>query len=98
MIQTASVCPHPTTTKTGGGAALWAAATLGRRIAAVVSRGGRPDLAAARLPDVTAPTLLLVGGEDETVLRLNEMAAEGMTGGGGGVGLVGVGVGVGLRV
>lgn len=59
---------------TGAAAALWAAAELGDQIAAVVSRGGRPDLAAERLPAVTAPTLLIVGGRDEVVLELNREA------------------------
>jgi dienelactone hydrolase len=58
---------------TGGGAALVAAA---RRpaVGAVVSRGGRPDLAGAALPLVRAPTLLIVGGDDEPVIGLNESA------------------------
>jgi len=60
----------------GGGAALWAAAYLGPRVSAVVVRGGRPDLAAPKLPAVTAPTLLLVGGEDTQVLQLNNEALE----------------------
>jgi putative phosphoribosyl transferase len=60
---------------TGAAAALWAASELGREVGAVVSRGGRPDLAAARLSLVTAPTLLLVGGLDDTVLTLNREAA-----------------------
>jgi len=59
---------------TGAAAALWAAAE-DPSIGAVVSRGGRPDLAAARLDAVRAPTLLVVGGEDQVVLRLNEEAA-----------------------
>jgi putative phosphoribosyl transferase len=59
---------------TGGGAALWAAAELGTRIAAVVSRGGRPDLAGSHLAHVKAPTLLVVGGRDDVVLRLNRDA------------------------
>src|SRR5215469_831692 len=54
---------------TGAAAALWAAAEPGADIAAVVSRGGRPDLAGARLGTVRAPTLLIVGEDDETVLR-----------------------------
>ena len=53
---------------TGAAAALWAAAEPGAEIAAVVSRGGRPDLAGPRLADVVAPTLLIVGGRDEAVL------------------------------
>jgi putative phosphoribosyl transferase len=60
---------------TGAAAALWAAADLGDGIAAVVSRGGRPDLAAPRLPAVRAPTLLIVGGRDDVVLELNRAAA-----------------------
>lgn len=60
---------------TGAGAALWAAAEPYSDIAAVVSRGGRPDLARPRLAQVTAPTLLVVGGHDELVLRLNRDAA-----------------------
>lgn len=58
---------------TGAGAALWAAAHLD--VAAVVSRGGRPDLAAPRLAQVSAPTLLIVGGADPVVLELNRQAA-----------------------
>jgi putative phosphoribosyl transferase len=59
---------------TGAAAALWAAAELGPQISAVVSRGGRPDLAGDRLPAVTAPTLLIVGERDELVLGLNQEA------------------------
>jgi len=59
---------------TGAGAALWAAAEPGAEIAAVVSRGGRPDLAGPRLPAVQAPTLLIVGDRDEVVLELNRQA------------------------
>src|SRR5438445_4955058 len=59
---------------TGAAAALWAAAEPGAGIAAVVSRGGRPDLAGPRLAAVTAPTLLTVGGHDEVVLDLNRRA------------------------
>ncbi len=59
---------------TGAAAALWAAAEPGAGIAAVVSRGGRPDLARPRLAAVTAPTLLIVGGRDEVVLDLNQRA------------------------
>ncbi|MEU2055492.1 phosphoribosyltransferase family protein [Streptomyces bungoensis] len=59
---------------TGAAAALWAAAEPGTRPAAVVSRGGRPDLAGPRLPEVTAPTLLVVGGADRLVLDLNRQA------------------------
>ena len=59
---------------TGAAAALNAAAELGERIAAVVSRGGRPDLAMENLPAVRAPTLLIVGGDDVEVLGLNRKA------------------------
>ena len=59
---------------TGGGAALVAAAALPKVVNAVVSRGGRPDLAADSLSRVSAPTLLIVGGEDDVVIRLNESA------------------------
>lgn len=59
---------------TGGGAALVAAANTPTRIGAIVSRGGRPDLAGAALPRVTAPTLLIVGGEDYPVIGMNEEA------------------------
>ena len=59
---------------TGAAAALRAAAEPGSGIAAVVSRGGRPDLARPRLAAVTAPTLLIVGGHDEVVLDLNRRA------------------------
>ena len=59
---------------TGGGAALYAAAEA-PDVAAVVSRGGRPDLAAERLAAVRAPTLLIVGGADPVVRDLNEQAA-----------------------
>ncbi|MET8766922.1 phosphoribosyltransferase family protein [Streptomyces sp. NPDC004658] len=59
---------------TGAAAALWAAADPDARPAAVVSRGGRPDLAGPRLAAVTAPTLLVVGGADPQVLALNREA------------------------
>lgn len=59
---------------TGGGAALVAAAELGSKIGAVVSRGGRPDLAEEALGRVKAPTLLLVGGLDGPVIKMNEEA------------------------
>ena len=59
---------------TGAAAALVAAAHLGREVAAVVSRGGRPDLAAEALELVTTPTLLIVGGADAQVLELNRLA------------------------
>ena len=59
---------------TGAAAALQSAAALGDGIKAVVSRGGRPDLAKAYLAKVTAPTLLLVGGYDDGVIELNKQA------------------------
>jgi putative phosphoribosyl transferase len=64
---------------TGAAAALWAAAEPDSSIAAVVSRGGRPDLAEPRLAHVKAPTLLIVGGEDRTVLALNLHTQEWMS-------------------
>jgi len=60
---------------TGAAAALVAAAERPDEIGAVVSRGGRPDLAGDRLPRVEAPTLLIAGGRDSTVLELNRKAA-----------------------
>lgn len=60
---------------TGAAAALWAASDPSLRIAAVVSRGGRPDLAAARLGHVMAPTRLIVGGNDDIVIGMNRTAA-----------------------
>lgn len=59
---------------TGAGAALWAAAEHPDRVQAVVSRGGRPDLAGSRLAEVTVPTLLVVGSLDSQVLALNRAA------------------------
>jgi putative phosphoribosyl transferase len=59
---------------TGAASALGAAAALGDIAKAVVSRGGRPDLASEVLPDVHAPTLLIVGGLDEPVIALNQQA------------------------
>ena len=59
---------------TGAGAALVAAAERPREVGAVVSRGGRPDLAGDTLPLVEAPTLLIVGSDDEPVIRMNEEA------------------------
>lgn len=64
---------------TGAAAALVAAARSGRDIAAVVSRGGRPDLADTDLAHVRAPTLLIVGGADDVVLELNRMALAKLT-------------------
>ena len=65
---------------TGGGAALIAAADRPHEIAAVVSRGGRPDLAGAALRKVTAPTLLIVGGYDAPVIEMNRSAMDEMRG------------------
>lgn len=59
---------------TGAAAALRSAAEQPERVAAVVSRGGRPDLAAEHLARVQAPTLLIVGGDDSEVLALNRQA------------------------
>ena len=64
---------------TGAAAALIAAAKLPNDISAVVSRGGRPDLAAGYLQQVVAPTLLLVGGLDTEVIKLNRQAMAQMT-------------------
>ena len=61
---------------TGGGAALVAVAELGTTVGAVVSRGGRPDLAGDALPQVKSPTLLIVGGLDYTVIEMNQRAFE----------------------
>jgi dienelactone hydrolase len=61
---------------TGAAAALNAAATFGTAIGAVVSRGGRPDLAMSALPQVQSPTLLIVGGLDDVVIDLNRQAYE----------------------
>jgi dienelactone hydrolase len=58
----------------GGGAALVAAAEMGDEIGAVVSRGGRPDMAGEALPRVVSPTMLIVGGSDGVIIRLNEEA------------------------
>jgi len=65
---------------TGGGAALRAAVARPGDVTAVVSRGGRPDLAGSVLPDVTTPTLLIVGGEDMPVIALNRDAMPRMRG------------------
>jgi putative phosphoribosyl transferase len=64
---------------TGAAAALRAAAARPAAVAAVVSRGGRPDLAEERLPEVRAPTLLIVGGADPAVIELNQQAAARLT-------------------
>lgn len=64
---------------TGAASALGAAAYFGPMIKAVVSRGGRPDLAFNVLPSVTAPTLLIVGGRDSEVIDLNQFAYENLS-------------------
>ena len=64
---------------TGAGAALVAATELPDVVSAVVSRGGRPDLAGDVLPSVRAPTLLIVGGDDEPVIELNRQALAKLT-------------------
>ena len=63
---------------TGGAAALVAAAELPQDVGAVVSRGGRPDLAGDELSKVQAPTLLIIGGNDDIVIELNEIARDQM--------------------
>lgn len=65
---------------TGAAAALRAAADPGSRINAIVSRGGRPDLAESALDHVQAPTLLIVGGRDDVVIELNQRAYERLRG------------------
>ncbi|RMI39672.1 phosphoribosyltransferase family protein [Streptomyces triticirhizae] len=65
---------------TGAAAALWAAADPASPVGAVVSRGGRPDLADRRLSEVRCPTLLVVGGNDERVLELNRAAEQSLQG------------------
>jgi dienelactone hydrolase len=61
---------------TGAGAALIAAVSRPERVRAVVSRGGRPDLADQAIPAVAAPTLLIVGGNDDVVIALNQMTLD----------------------
>src|SRR6266480_284611 len=63
---------------TGGAAALVAAIDVPQDVGAVVSRGGRPDLAGEALPKVNAPILLIVGGNDDIVIELNEQARDRM--------------------
>jgi putative phosphoribosyl transferase len=63
---------------TGGGAAIVAAARRPEAVGAIVSRGGRPDLAGGALARIKSPTLLIVGGEDEEVIALNREALSGM--------------------
>ena len=65
---------------TGAAAALQAAAEADHRIKAIVSRGGRPDLAMEYLPRVTAPTLLIVGGNDWPVISMNQQAYDALPG------------------
>lgn len=72
--QLADLVPGYFGASTGAGAALMAAAEPGSRVAAVVSRGGRPDLALDQLPDVRAPTLLMVGSLDGPVIDMNRTA------------------------
>ena len=64
---------------TGAAAALWTAAELPVAVRAIVSRGGRPDLALDVLDRVKAPTLLIIGGEDRTVIGLNRLAYTSLT-------------------
>ncbi|HSE26538.1 MAG TPA: dienelactone hydrolase family protein [Pyrinomonadaceae bacterium] len=72
--ETAHLCPGYFGSSTGGGAALVAAAELETKAGAVVSRGGRPDLAGPALRRVKAPTLLIVGGLDGPVIKMNQDA------------------------
>lgn len=65
---------------TGAASALSAAAQMGNSIKAIVSRGGRPDLAMAVLKDIKAPTLLIVGGNDDVVIELNKKAKAAING------------------
>ena len=65
---------------TGAAAALVAAAHLGERVGAVVSRGGRPDLAGDALDRIRTPTLLIVGGADHEVIKLNQLAFDRLKG------------------
>jgi len=76
--QTHDLCVGYFGSSTGGGAALVAAAKIPHDVGAIVSRGGRPDLAGDALPNVQAPTLLIVGGHDNIVIELNEMARDRM--------------------
>jgi putative phosphoribosyl transferase len=76
--QTGALCLGYFGASTGAGAAMVAAATNPAAASAIVSRGGRPDLAMDRLPAVQAPTLLIVGGNDDVVIELNEQALSGL--------------------
>src|SRR5205085_7612480 len=77
--ETAELIPGYFGASTGAAAALTAAAALGAEVHAVVSRGGRPDLALDVLPQVRAPTLLLVGSRDGPVIAMNRRAFEALT-------------------
>ncbi len=72
--ETSNLRPGYFGASTGGGAALVAAAELGQKVGAVVSRGGRPDLAGEALSFVKAPTLLIVGSQDYSVIEMNRFA------------------------
>lgn len=65
---------------TGAASALYAAAEMGKSIKAIVSRGGRPDLAMPILKDIKTPTLLIVGGDDDLVIELNKKAKDAIEG------------------
>lgn len=65
---------------TGAASALYAAAEMGKSIKAIVSRGGRPDLAMPILKDIKTPTLLIVGGDDDVVIELNKKAKDAIEG------------------
>lgn len=64
---------------TGAAAAIFAASERPNKVKAIVSRGGRPDLAMEALPQIKAPTLLIVGGEDKTVIECNQKALHALT-------------------
>jgi len=76
--QTCDLCIGYFGSSTGGAAALVAAVDVPQEVGAVVSRGGRPDLADEALPKVQSPTLLIVGGNDDIVIELNEQARDRM--------------------
>jgi pimeloyl-ACP methyl ester carboxylesterase len=77
--ETSNLAPLYFGASTGAGAALKAAARPGSKAAAIVSRGGRPDLAIDVLPFVRAPTLLLVGSLDGSVIEMNQRALDALT-------------------